>query len=109
MLNPGVKDAVPVVSYAAFHMETMADRIKRLREARGYTQESFGKAVGVTKSAVSQWEDGSTKNVKLVTFLKVVEVLHTDANYLIWGDKRSPNDSSSTGSRRALRPKPPET
>jgi transcriptional regulator with XRE-family HTH domain len=104
MLNLEVKDAVPLVSYAVPRMETMGDRIKQLRVARGYSQEAFGKLVGVTKSAVSQWEDGSSKNVKLQTFLKVLEVLHTDANYLIWGDKRSPNDPSSTGKHRALRP-----
>lgn len=110
MLNSEVKDAVPVVSYAVLRMETMADRIKQLRVARGFTQETFGKAVGVTKSAVSQWEDGSTKNIKLSTFLRVLEVLHTDANYLIWGDARGPaGGPSSTGRHRILRPKPSES
>jgi transcriptional regulator with XRE-family HTH domain len=90
MLNPQVKDAVPLVSYADWAMETMGDRIRQLRGARGMTQEQFGKLVGVSKSAVSQWEDGSTKNIKLSTFLLVLEVLHTDANYLIWGLARTP-------------------
>jgi len=103
MLNLRVKDAGPVVSYAGFHMETMGDRIKRLRVARGYTQEAFGQLVGVTKSAVSQWEDGSSKNVKLETFVRVLEVLHTDANYLIWGDSRTgPNGEPS---RKSFRPR----
>lgn len=105
MLNLEVKDAVPIVSYAVRLMETMGDRIKNLRVARGLSQEAFGKLVGVTKSAVSQWEDGSSKNVKLMTFLRVVETLHTDANYLIWGDKRGPSDTSASGRRRALPPK----
>lgn len=103
MLNLGVKDAVPIVSYAGSRMETMGDRIKRLRVARGYTQEAFGRLVGVTKSAVSQWEDGSSKNVKLGTFVRVLEVLHTDANYLIWGDARTGPAPSPAGTRR-LRP-----
>jgi transcriptional regulator with XRE-family HTH domain len=110
MLNPEVKDAVPIVSYAAFHMETMGDRIKRLRVARGYTQEAFGRLVGVTKSAVSQWEDGSSKNVKLETFVRVLDVLHTDANYLIWGDSRAgPTEAPSPAGTRRFRPRPAGT
>jgi transcriptional regulator with XRE-family HTH domain len=100
MLNLEVKDAVQEVAYAYNRMETMGDRIRRLREARGLTQEQFGKLVGVTKSAISQWEGGSTKNIKLATFLLVLEVLHTDANYLISG----PGGPSSSGRHRALRP-----
>jgi len=69
-------------------METMGDRIKQLRKARNLTQEQFAQAVGVTKSAVSQWEDGSTKNLKLATFLQVLEVLATDAEFLIYGPER---------------------
>lgn len=88
MLNMLGKYAVQTVAYADQAMETMGDRIRQLRKARNLTQEQFAKAVGVTKSAVSQWEDGSTKNLKLATFLLVLEVLNTDAEYLIWGPDR---------------------
>jgi transcriptional regulator with XRE-family HTH domain len=88
MLNLGIKDAVQTVPYAQLHMETMGDRIRQLRKARNLTQEEFAKSVGVTKSAVSQWEDGSTKNLKLDTFLRVLETLGTDAECLIFGPDR---------------------
>jgi transcriptional regulator with XRE-family HTH domain len=88
MLNLQVKDAVQTRPYAFLAMETMGDRIKQLRRARNLTQEQFAQAVGVTKSAVSQWEDGSTKNLKLQTFLMVLEVLATDAEFLIYGPDR---------------------
>jgi DNA-binding transcriptional regulator YiaG len=88
MLNSRIKDAVLVVPYARLHMETMGERIRQLRKARNLTQEEFAKIVGVTKSAVSQWEDGSTKNLKLETFLRVVEALHTDPEFLIFGPER---------------------
>lgn len=97
MLNFHVKDAVPVVSYALPRMETMGERIKQLREARKLTQEQLGEAVGVSKSAVSQWEDGSTKNIKLTTFLRLVEALGTDERYLIWGAGREPPGAEGTG------------
>lgn len=109
MLNLKVKDAVPACIYAV-GMETMGDRIRQLREARGLTQLQLGTLVGVTKSAVSQWEDGSTKNLKLETFLRTVEALQTDAEYLIWGPDRGPVRGAG---KRVWKPrpvlKPPET
>jgi DNA-binding XRE family transcriptional regulator len=111
MLNTQVKDAVPTSTYAFGCMETMGDRIRQLREARGLTQQQLGALVGVTKSAVSQWEDGSTKNLKLETFLRVCEVLQTDAEYLIWGPDRG---AATRGVGKRVwkpkpAPKPPET
>lgn len=59
-------------------METMGQRIRMLREARGWTQEYLAGLTGVTLSAVSQWELDSTKNVKLEPFLALAEALGTD-------------------------------
>ena len=66
-------------------METMGERIRLRREGQALTQAQLAKLVGVTKGAVSQWELGGTKNIKLVTFLKLVEVLHTTHDYLVSG------------------------
>jgi transcriptional regulator with XRE-family HTH domain len=92
MLNPQVKYAPRARSYAG-HMssETMGDRIKRLRVARGLSQEQLGELVGVGKSAVSQWEGDSTKNLKLKTLARVLAVLNTDLQYLVWGEDRGPD------------------
>lgn len=100
MLNPQVKDAVQTRPYAFLAMETMGDRIKQLRRARNLTQEQFAQAVGVTKSAVSQWEDGSTKNLKLATFVQVLEILATDAEFLIYGPERG------VAAKRTLKARP---
>jgi transcriptional regulator with XRE-family HTH domain len=90
MLNPMVKDAVPAPGYDG-PMDTMGDRIRTLREARRMSQPQLAAATGVTKSAVSQWESGETKNIKLNTFLALVEVLQTDFEYLVYGASRSPD------------------
>lgn len=89
MLNRHIKYAVPAVPYADV-METMGDRLRRLRVARGLTQPEFAKLVGVTKSAVSQWEDDSSKNLKLAVLARVLDVLNTDLKYLVWGEARGP-------------------
>ena len=41
-------------------MNEVADRIRLIRKTLNLTQQELGKAAGVTKSAVSQWERGST-------------------------------------------------
>ncbi len=104
MLNFNVKDAGRPVPYAFPYMETMADRIRTLRKAKGLTQEGLGKLCGVSKSAVSQWEDGSTKNLKLEEFLTLVDVLGTDPHYIVFGEERSP-----TGKHRRPVAKPKAT
>lgn len=106
MLNRIVKDAVPYGLYAALPMETMGDRIRQLRIARGLTQSQLGELCDVTKSAVSQWEDGSTSNIKLQTFMKLCLALQTDPEYLIWGEDRGPElpgDTAASGRFRRPR------
>lgn len=69
-------------------METMGERIKRLREAANLTQPELAELVGVTRSAVAQWEDSSTENIKLQIFLRLCAILGTDPHYLVWGPER---------------------
>jgi len=99
MFNLHVKDAVPLPAYA-LGMETMGERLRRLRVARGLTQPELGRLVGVSKSAVSQWEDDSTKNLKLATLARVLDVLNTDLQYLVWGEARAPSGGGPFPRRR---------
>jgi DNA-binding XRE family transcriptional regulator len=96
MLTSTVKDAYASIPYA-IRMERLGDRIKMLREARGLSQTALGDLVGVTRSAVAQWEDGSSENIKLETFLKLCDELRTDPHYLVFGPKRT---SSQPGDQR---------
>lgn len=98
MFDLHVKDAIPDVPYA-IPMESMGDRIRKRREGQGLTQLQLAKLCGVTKAAVSAWELGSTQNIKLKTWLRLLAVLHTTAEYLV--DGATP--SSATGRYRALK------
>jgi DNA-binding XRE family transcriptional regulator len=69
----------------ADEMETMGDRIRMLRHSKGWTQTQLGELVGVSKVAVYQWEVGTTSDIKLKTFVKLVEVLGTNSHYLLFG------------------------
>lgn len=58
---------------------------KRLKEARlslNLTQKEFGKLFGISNVAVSGYEN-NTKLPSMDTFIKMVEVLKLDANYML--------------------------
>ncbi len=94
MLELNFKDAGGAIPYASAGMETMGQRIKRLRESRNWTQSKLADLVGVTVSAVSQWELDQTENVKLVPFLRLAAVLETDPYYLVFGPGRGAQELS---------------
>jgi transcriptional regulator with XRE-family HTH domain len=103
MGNPVVNDGIPDARASWRPMnETMGDRIKRLREARGLTQPALanlliamGAPATLTKAAVHKWESGDTQNMKNATFILLCTVLGTDPNYLLWGQERVPPDSAN--------------
>lgn len=83
-------------------METMGDRVKRLREARGLTQPalarlliSMGAPSTLTKAAIAKWENGDTQNMKNSTFILLGKALGTDPEYLLWGQDRVPPDAET--------------
>jgi transcriptional regulator with XRE-family HTH domain len=94
MLDPRVNDALGRARYALGLMQTMAERIRALRIARGLSQQQLAEKCGVTKGAVSQWELALTENIKLPVFLALCEVLGTDPHYLVFGPDRAPGKAS---------------
>lgn len=107
MLQRSVNNASagPVVPCQA--METMGDRIRVLRESKGWTQEELASRLSargakVSGNAVSQWERGETKNIKLRSFLVLVEELATTHEYLVHG---ASDPSSRDSSGRFRRPR----
>lgn len=78
--------------------ETMGERIKRLREAKGWSQEALGQEMGrllgrppLSKATVSKWELGTTIYIREIVTL--AEALGTDPQYIRWGPDRSPKPS----------------
>lgn len=78
-------------------METIGDRIKHLRLAKGLSQEQLAKLVGLTKGAVSQWEVGRTANVKNAPLMELCKIFGVSAEYLVNGAGRGGRGKPPTG------------
>lgn len=105
ILESNFKDAASLLPYASGHMETMGQRIKRMREARGWNQTQLADMVGVTFSAVSQWERDETENVKLLPFLRLAKLFETDPHYLVFGPSRGTTELAKPVQASKRRPK----
>jgi transcriptional regulator with XRE-family HTH domain len=102
MLMSNTTDANDRLAYPE-PMQTMGDRIRLLRQAKGWSQGQLAGAVGVTPGAISQWEIGLTKNVKLETFLRLCEALGTNPHYLIFGPSQPGTTPAGQISKRRPR------
>lgn len=68
-------------------VDTIHQRIKKLREDKGLSQESLGKAAGVTYQSVQEWEqaDGTAPSRKRLK--KVADALGVTEQYLLSGEE----------------------
>ena len=65
-------------------MECFANRLKAAREQAGFTQEQLAERVGVTRQAVSRWEQGHTQpDMEMLVTLS--QALQVDAESLAFG------------------------
>ena len=76
-------------------------RIRTAREGRGWTQDQLAEAVGVSRSAVAQWETGRAGQVT-TNLTRVASVLGVGVEHLMYGrDKRTPGQPA-TGDEMSL-------
>ncbi len=81
-------------------METMGERIKRLRIAAGMTQGELGALLGIKNSAVLKYECGMVENMKRTTIKKMADIFNVSPSYLLCFDddnnkKESPRTDTS--------------
>ena len=78
-------------------------RIRIARESQGWTQDQLADAVGVSRSAVAQWETGRAGQVT-TNLTRVASVLGVGVEYLMYGrDPRAAGQAYSGDELAMLR------
>ena len=78
-----------------------ATRIREARRALGLTQDELARRVGVSRSAIAQWETDRTGQVR-ANLARVSAVLGVSIGYLITGESESVSVNVETADERAL-------
>jgi len=81
--------------------EAIGERIRALRRQRGITQEALAEAVGVSRSAVAQWETGRAGQVT-GNLTRVAEILGVAAATLLGETAHHAAPRSLTGDEMAV-------
>lgn len=70
---------------------SFASRLRQAREQSGLTQQDLAEKLGVTKSAIGNYENG-VSSPKWDVLLKIFDVLHVEPNFL-YQDSFSPDSA----------------
>jgi transcriptional regulator with XRE-family HTH domain len=69
-------------------MDTVGGRIQTARVAAGLTQDQLAQRIGVTKSAISQWESGRISALNAENLVKLSDALEVSARWIwLWKEK----------------------
>ena len=82
-------------------LDGVGERIRDVRRERGWTQDELAVAVGVSRSAVAQWETGRAGQLS-ANLSRIAGALGVGVEFLLHGsDKLAPN-AAATGDEWAL-------
>jgi transcriptional regulator with XRE-family HTH domain len=65
---------------------TLGQRLHRARDTARLTQEQLARRIGVTRSAISQWESGMVSNISAAHLLATAKVLRVSLDWLLSGE-----------------------
>jgi len=81
--------------------QDIGTRISTIRRERGLTQDELADQVGVSRSAVAQWETGRTGQVT-GNLSRIADVLEVNVEYLVHGDDKRAAGEVRQGDELAL-------
>jgi transcriptional regulator with XRE-family HTH domain len=76
-------------------------RIRTIRRERGLTQDALAERVGVSRSAVAQWETGRTGQLT-GNLSRIAGALEVNVEYLMYGADKRAASAVSEGDELAL-------
>lgn len=80
---------------------TPGARLRAARLERGLTQDALAAELGVSRSAVAQWETDRAGQIR-GNLLRIAEVLGVSLEYLLHGDDKRAPAQAATGDELAL-------
>lgn len=78
--------------------ESVGDRIKRLRKQAQLSQQAVADAVGVSRVAVTKWESGQTKDMRLDSLRGLAKLFGIQLEVLLDGTDFMADKKTSDGS-----------
>ncbi len=85
--------------------DSMAQKIKELRQKNGQTLEEIARKVGVGKSTVRKWETGMIQNMRRDKIYNLAQALHTTPAYLMgWENDSNPVDTKRLEPQNSVKP-----
>lgn len=79
------------VSHTISEVMVLHTRIRRAREAMGYTREQFAEKLDVSVSYLAEVERGRT-GISVKILMRICDVLDLSADYVLFGDPRPGDD-----------------
>lgn len=71
--------------FSSLNPMNMGKRIQYARKQAGLNQTEFGKKVGVSKGAVSQWENDDIKNLRMINLFAIEDATGFNARWIALG------------------------
>lgn len=81
--------------------ESVGSRIRQARVDRGWTQDELAAEVGVSRSAVAQWETDRAGQVR-GNLTRIADALEVSVEFLLHARKERPSLATGTGDELAL-------
>ena len=82
-------------------LQEAGQRVRAARRNRGWTQDDLAQIVGVSRSAVAQWETGRAGQVR-GNIARIARALQVDVEYLLYGARLRDPLQASGGDELAL-------
>ncbi len=67
-------------------MIEIGERLRKIREEAGYSQEAFAEKIDCCSITISRWENGHT-SMKVADIIRITEALNVSADYLLGIEK----------------------
>ena len=86
MFTSQCQHAYQIGKYTYHMRKRIGERIKELRESRGWSQAQLARKIHVSRPTVTQWESGSTENVRGENLIALARVFGITIDELLTGE-----------------------